>query len=305
MNNNSNLNNELNDEIDIKYLIKIIFDERRIIIALTAIFSIIAVIFSLSLSNIYKSTALLSPVGDNASTNQSLNNIGGLAGLAGINISSASGGKSTKAITKIKTLSFFEDNILPNIFLPDLMASIDWDEESNKVIYKEDLFNTQAQKWSRIPSSQTSFKEFLEVMEVTQDKTTGFVKISFKHYSPYVAKEWTELVVDQINDSFRTLDKLEAQASMDYLNAQMAQTSYSEIKEVIAQILKQKMQQLSLIEANEFYVFSYLDSPAVEEEKIEPTRSKISIFGAVFGLLLGILIVIVRDYLNLNARKTQ
>mgnify|MGYP001344164056 FL=1 len=113
------------------------------------------------------------------------------------------------------------------------------------------------------------------------------------------------MVVDQINDSFRTLDKLEAQASMDYLNAQMAQTSYSEIKEVIAQILKQKMQQLSLIEANEFYVFSYLDSPAVEEEKIEPTRSKISIFGAVFGLLLGILIVIVRDYLNLNARKTQ
>lgn len=306
MNNNSNLDNKLksNDEIDIKYLFKIFFDERRIIIGLTAIFSVIAVIYSLSLSNIYESSALLSPVADNTSSNQSLNNIGGLAGLAGINISSMSGGKSTKAITKIKTLSFFEDNILPNIFLPDLMASIDWDEESNTVIYKEDLFNTQAQKWTRIPSSQKSFKKFLKVIELSQDSSTGFVSLSFKHHSPHVAKEWTELVVDQINDSFRTLDKLEAQASMSYLNAQMAQTSYSEIKEVIAQILKQKMQQLSLIEANEFYVFSYLDSPAVEEEKVEPTRSKISIFGAVFGLLLGILIVIARDYLNLNARKT-
>ena len=305
MNNSSNLNNKSNsnDEIDIKYLFKIIFDERRMIITLTALFSVIAVMYSLSLSNIYKSSALLSPVGDNSSTNQSMNKIGGLAGLAGINISS-SGGKSTKAITKIKTLSFFEDNILPNIFLPDLMAAIDWDEKSNTVIYEEGLFDTKAQKWTIIPSSQKSFKEFMKVIELSQDSSTGFVSLSFKHYSPYVAKEWTELVVDQINDSFRTLDKLEAQASMSYLNAQMAQTSYSEIKEVIAQILKQKMQQLSLIEANEFYVFSYLDSPAVEEEKVEPTRSKISIFGAVLGLLLGILFVIARDYLNLNVRKT-
>ena len=306
MNNSSNLNNESksNDEIDIKNLLKIIFDGRQIIIALTALFSVIAVIYSLSLPNIYKSSALLSPVGDNASTNQSLNNIGSLAGLAGINISSQSVNKTTKAITKIVTLSFFEDNILPNIFLPDLMASIDWDEESNSVIYKEDLFNSQDQKWTEIPSSQESFKKFLEAIELEELKT-GFVRISFKHHSPYVAKEWTELVVEQINDSFRTLDKLEAQSSMSFLNVQMAQTSYSEIKEVIAEILKQKMQRLSLIEANEFYVFSYLDSPAVEEEKVEPTRSKISIFGSVFGLLLGILIVIARDYLYTNVRKTE
>lgn len=306
MNSSANLNSKSksNDEIDVKYLFKIIFDERRIIFALTAIFSVIAVIYSLSLSNIYKSSALLSPVADNSGTNQSFNNIGGLAGLAGINISSLSSGKSTKAIAKITTLSFFENNILPNIFLPDLMASTNWDEESNTVLYDEGLFNTQDQKWTRTPSPQKSFKKFLRVMEVSQDSTTGFVRISFKHHSPYVAKDWTELVVQEINDSFRTLDKLEAQASMDYLNDQMALTSYSEIKEVIAQILKQKMQQLSLIEANEFYIFSYIDSPAVEEEKVEPSRTKISIFGAVLGLLLGILTVITRDYLNLNTRKT-
>ena len=306
MNSSANLNSKSksNDEIDVKYLFKIILDERRIIFALTAIFSVIAVIYSLSLSNIYKSSALLSPVADNSSTNQSFNNIGGLAGLAGINISSLSSGKSTKAIAKITTLSFFENNILPNIFLPDLMASTNWDEESNTVLYDEGLFDTQDQKWTRTPSPQKSFKKFLRVMEVSQDSTTGFVRISFKHHSPYIAKDWTELVVQEINDSFRTLDKLEAQASMDYLNDQMALTSYSEIKEVIAQILKQKMQQLSLIEANEFYIFSYIDSPAVEEEKVEPSRTKISIFGAVLGLLLGILTVITRDYLNLNTRKT-
>ena len=83
---------------------------------------------------------------------------------------------------------------------------------------------------------------------------------------------------------------------MDFLNLQMAQTSYTEIKQVIAQLLQQKMQTLTLIEANEFYVFSYLDPPMVMENKIEPTRSSISILGAIFGGMLGILFVIIRHY---------
>jgi len=76
----------------------------------------------------------------------------------------------------------------------------------------------------------------------------------------------------------------------------MALTSYTEIKQVVAQLLKQKMQQLTLIEANEFYVFSYLDQPAVPKEKIEPTRSSICILGTIFGFMLGVLIVLVRGY---------
>ena len=38
-------------------------------------------------------------------------------------------------------------------------------------------------------------------MEVVQSQKTGFVTISFKHQSPYIAKEWTELVVNEINNS--------------------------------------------------------------------------------------------------------
>ena len=293
---NTNKNELLNDEIDIKTLFKIIIDGRNFIIALTGIFSIIAVIYSLSLSNIYQSTALLSPVGDQNSTQAA--NIGGLANLAGLTISSQSGTNSTKAVTKMETLSFFEESILPNIFLPDLMAFNSWDAKSNSNTYKEGVFNTTNQKWSETPSPQKSYKAFMRKMEVVQSQKTGFVTISFKHQSPYIAKEWTELVVNEINNSFRIKDKLEAETSMSYLNDQMALTSYSEIKQVVAQLLKQKMQQLALIEANEFYVFSYLDSPAVAEEKIEPSRSSISILGAVLGALLGILIVIIRNYFS-------
>ena len=298
MNNSTDLNNndKLGDEIDIKSLAKTILINKGLIIASTFLFAIIALIYSLTLSNIYQSTALLSPVGEQSSSNQSLNNIGGLASLAGINISSTSGGTSTKAITKISTLSFFEENILPNIFLPDLMAVKTWDEESNSIIYRDSIFSVQTGKWNDIPHPQKSYKAFKNKIQVSQDYDTKFLTISVKHESPYIDKEWTELIVNQINDSFRAKHKREAESAMKFLNSQMALTSYSEIKQVVAEILKQKMQQLTLIEANKFYVFSYLDHPAVARKKIEPSRTSICILGTLLGFMLGVLIVLVRSY---------
>tara|TARA_B100000575_G_C23136234_1_gene660150 strand:+ start:1019 stop:1924 length:906 start_codon:yes stop_codon:yes gene_type:complete len=297
MNNSTdvNINDKLGDEIDIKSLFKILLNGKLVIFSSTVLFSIIAVTYSLTLSNIYQSTALLSPVGEQSSSSGSLGDMGGLASLAGISISSSSGGNSTKAITKMTTLSFFEENILPNIFLPDLMAAKTWDEESNSIIYNS-KYNPQTAKWTEIPHPQKSYKEFMRKLQITQNQKTKFITISFKHRSPHIAKEWIELVVNQINDSFRAKDKLEAEAAMNFLNAQMALTSYTEIKQVVAEILKQKMQQLALIEANEFYVFSYLDQPAVPRKKIEPSRSSISMLGSIFGFMLGVLIVLVRSY---------
>ena len=56
------------------------------------------------------------------------------------------------------------------------------------------------------------------------------------------------------------------------------------------------MQRIALVEANEFYVFSFLDMPMVMEEKQSPSRASISILGSVFGFLLGVLLVILRQY---------
>ena len=118
-----------------------------------------------------------------------------------------------------------------------------------------------------------------------------------KHKSPHLAQEWTNLVVNEINDYFRVNDKREAEAAMDFLNLQIALTSYTEIQQVIAQLLQKRMQQLTLIEANEFYVFSYLDPPVVMEEKIQPNRKSICILGTLLGALLGIFIVLIREFL--------
>lgn len=286
------------DEIDLRKLLDVIWSGKWVIFVLIISSSLIAVLYSISLPNVYKSEALLSPVVSEASPSGAMSNMGGLASLAGINFQSQPAGNSTKALKKLRTLSFYEDNILPNIFLPDLMALKSWDSKNNKIIYDKNIFNSDTQTWNKIPSPQKSYKDFKRILEFSLDYETGFVTISVRHQSPYIAQEWTNLIVNQLNDFFRSNDKREAQAAMDYLNAQMAQTSYTEIKEVIAQLLQNKMQQLTLIEANDFYVFSYLDPPKVMEEKVEPNRKSISILGAVLGALSGILIIIIGEFLR-------
>jgi uncharacterized protein involved in exopolysaccharide biosynthesis len=299
MENHINTNENANqDEINLEHLFDTLWRGKWIIIALTSSLSIIAVLYSISLPNVYKSEALLSPVVSEVGSSQAMSNIGGLASLAGINLQTQSVGNSTKALKKLRTLSFYEDNILPNIFLPDLMALESWDSKNNKIIYDKNIFDNDSQTWNKIPSPQKSYKNFTRILNFSQDYDTGFVTLSIRHQSPYIAKEWTNLIVNQLNDFFRTNDKREAQAAMDFLNTQMAQTSYTEIKQVIAQLLQNKMQQLTLIEANDFYVFSYLDPPKVMEEKIEPNRKSISILGAVLGCLLGILVVLIREFLS-------
>ena len=296
-NSNLSLENSNVDEMDLVKIFKILMRGKLTIISFTTFFAIAAVIYSLYLPNIYESEALLSPVGSETGAYQTQSNISGIANLAGINLSSQSGGNPTKALKKIRTLSFFKDSILPNIFLPDLMAMKSWDEDTNTIIYDENVFNSETQTWIELPSPQKSFKDFEDILRVSQDFDTGFVTIAIRHKSPHVAQEWTNLVVKQLNEFFRIYDKREAEAAMSFLNLQMALTSYTEIKQVIAQLLQKKMQQLTLIEANQFYVFSYLDPPMVMEEKIEPNRPSICILGTILGGLLGIFIVLIREFL--------
>jgi capsular polysaccharide biosynthesis protein len=306
----SNNKNALNveNEIDLGEFFGVLWGGKWLIASVTSLFSIAAVIYSLSLPNLYQSTALLSSVESSSGNglNQAMKSYSGLASLAGVNLpGNTSGSNSVKATQKLKTLSFFKKNILPNIYLPDLMAIESWDINTNTLIYNKEIFNNETQTWVRdfqfpltqTPSAQESHKAFMHHLSVTTDIDTGFISISVIHQSPFIAKTWTDLVIKQLNDFFRVKDKIEAQAALDYLNLQISQTSFSEIKLVIAELMQQKMQQLTLIEANNFYVFEYIDPPEVMETKISPVRAQICILGAFIGVILSCLIVLIRFYI--------
>lgn len=302
----NNHSNHFDDEINLKELFYVLWQGKWIIFSVTAFVSIFGVIYSLSLPNIYESKGLLAPASKSSGISGALQSYSGLAGLAGISLPSEGGeDNSTKAIKKISSLSFFEKNIMPNIFLPDLMAVKSWNPDSNKLIFDESIYNMESNTWVReysypqkqIPSAQESFEVFrIKHLSLSVDNKSGFSTISIKHQSPFVAKQWAELVVNQINSFYRQKDKAEAEKGVDYLKQQISMTSLSEIKFVLAQLLQEETKKLTLIEANEYYVFEYIDPPEAMERKLEPSRAYISILSTILGGMLSILLVFIRHY---------
>ena len=301
---NTQSNNNI-DEIDFKELFNIFWEGRIIILSTTGIFALLSILYSLYLPNIYQSNALLNPVEGSSQMGNGLGGYSTIANLTGLNFSTADNdSNAAKALKKINTLSFFAENILPNIFLPDLIAVDSWDPSNNKIIYNKDIYNDELKSWannlqtkSLITSPQSAYLLFIENNLVfSSDLKTGFISIGIKHQSPYIAKEWTEIVVDQLNDFYRKKDKAEAQSSLNFLKQQIAQTNYTEIKEVIAQLIQNNTQQLALIESGKFYVFEYLDPPAVMERRSEPGRTMIVILGTIIGGFFAVFTVIIRKY---------
>ena len=292
------------DEIDLLELFHVLFQGKWIIVSVTAFASIIGVYYSLSLPNIYESKSLLVPVDSSSSITGSMGAYAGLAGLAGINLPSGGEGNSAQAIQKIKSLSFFEENILPNIFLPDLLALESWDFQSNTLTHNEDAYNKDTNTWVRgysypkkqIPSAQESFRAFKGHLNLSEDRKSGFISLKVKHQSPYVAKQWAELVINQVNTFYRQKDKSESEKAVVYLNQKLAMTSLSEVKVAIAELLQQHTKKLTLVEAKEFYVFEFIDPPAVPEIKSDPKRALICIISAILGGMLSILLVFIIHY---------
>ena len=303
---NNKSSNDFDDEIDLRELFYVLLEGKWIIFSVTSFISIIVLIYSLLLPNIYEAKAMLVPVNPSSGISGALGSYSGLAGIAGISLPAGGDeGNSAKAIEKIRSLSFFENNILPNIQLPDLMAVKSWNYKTNILNFDGSIYDTSSNTWVRdysypqqqIPSPQESFEVYTTShLSLSEDKKSGFVSLSIKHQSPFVAKQWVELIVNEVNSFYRQKDKIESEKAVIYLNQQISLTGLSEIKEVLAQLLQEETKKLTLIEANQFYVFDYIDPPAVMEKKSEPKRALICILSALLGGILSIFLVFIRHY---------
>ena len=185
------------------------------------------------------------------------------------------------------------------------MAVKAWDRKTNTLTYDKKIYDTESNTWVRdysypqqqIPTAQESYEIFLdEHLSLNRDKETGFITLSIKHKSPYIAKQWAELIINEVNNFYRLKDKSESEKAVRYLNEQILLTGLSEIKEALAQLLQEQTKKLTLIEANDFYVFDYIDPPAVMEKKSEPKRALICIFSAILGGMFSVFYVLFRHY---------
>lgn len=301
---NDQLNNIYDDEIDLSELFHVLWDKIFYIGAISSIFSLISIIYALMLPNIYQSKATLMAVEQSSQMSGMLGRYSGMASLAGISLDSKSGSKDQEAIARMKSFEFFSNNFLPNMKLENLMAVKKWNQASNTLTYYAGDFNSESRQWlrkakpprSNIPTSQEAYEEFVEIMSVNKDKKTNLVTLMVEHKSPFIAQQWVEIMINQIDQVMRDQDRQTATKSIEYLNSLAPTVINEDIKKALSALQQEQMKRLMMVEANDNYVFKVLDSPIAAELKSKPRRSLIVIWGTILGMVLSALGVLAFNY---------
>tara|TARA_B100000767_G_scaffold267011_1_gene285156 strand:+ start:812 stop:1732 length:921 start_codon:yes stop_codon:yes gene_type:complete len=297
---------EKEDQVDIKLIFSILWNRKYLITFITTLIGISSVFYALSIPNVYESKVVLS-----ASTSTESNNInitgtaGALARVAGIDLGGGSnkGPSITLAIEKITSRKFSKDFIIKNSYQPELLASSGWNNSENKILYNSS-YDVSKNKLLFVPSDTDLYKSFMDRIDVRFDKRTKFTHITFKHHSPFFAKEVLENLVTAINENIKNVELKAANDSIIFLESQIAKTNVSDLKFIFSKLIEKNIKTILLAEVNPEFVFTVLDPAYVPDLRSSPSRGLICILVTGFGFLILITFLAIFDYLKIS-RKTS
>jgi uncharacterized protein involved in exopolysaccharide biosynthesis len=294
------------DEIDLRELFSVLWAGKKLIVAVTAVFAVVSVIYALSLSNQYKASAVVSPANSGGSSLGAMaGQLGGLASLAGINIGSGESNETQEAMEIMQSWGFMEEFIQTHDLQVPVYAATGWDKGSNSLKLNGDLYDAASKRWliegdasgdTRAPSSWELYQSFRPRVAVSQDKTSGLINISVEYYSPQVAKQWVDLFISTINEYMRARKLEQVNRNIEYLTIQIEKTAIADMREVFYQLIEEQTKSKMLAEASPEYAFITVSRAMIPEEKSKPTRALVCILGTLLGGMLSVLWVLVRRY---------
>ena len=311
MQNNIQNDTQYDDEIDLRELFGVLWAGSRKIIAITAVFAFVSVIYALSVSNQYKATVLLAPAqSDSSDLSGALGQLGGLASLAGVSIGGGDSSEAQMAQEIMKSWSFIDVFIAENNISVEVYAAEGWSRGSNELQIDDDIYDAETKTWLvendntgevGPPSSWVLFEAFSERLVVSENKKSGLVSVSIEYYSPQIAKQWLDMYVAAINAHMQQRQMEKVTNNINYLQAQIENTSIAEMREVFYTIIAEQTKNKMLSEASPEYAFVAVSPSMVPEEKSQPERAFICIIGTLLGGILSVLLVLVMHY----ARKSD
>jgi len=111
-----------------------------------------------------------------------------------------------------------------------------------------------------------------------------------------------------IREGDKVLREFDMQVSIDslaYLNAELAGTKLLNIKSSINQMILSQMQTKMMTQLGYNYVVKIIDPPFIPLYPFRPSRRFIVMASTLGGLVVGILLVLMRQYIGFNITKQK
>lgn len=299
----SNIKIDQNSDYDIWDFIHLIWSSKLKILIITSFFILSSILYIFLSPQKFTSSSILSPIEDSSFS------IGGqyagLAGLAGIDLGTASANKTDLTIEILKSRDFFKNFMLSRELEAKLFAVKKWDQDTNKIIYDLKKYDYKNKKWLPNKKLDTHIAHKLwndDILSISKDVQTGFITISIKHQSPEVAYQILSLLLEDIDSTLRTRDIESASKAIEYLENELFKTSSDDLRELFFGIIRDQTNKKMIAITNPQYIFEIVDSPYIPEIKSEPKSLLILISFFTLGFFISIFYILIEQILK-NKRK--
>jgi len=276
------------DEIDLLELWYILVKNKIIIFSTFFVLVLISALYAFLSPPIYRAEVLLAPAQEENDKLSSLaSQYGGLASLAGINLGASGSNKTDESIAILKSRSFLFDFISHEKILQALYKD-DWDEKKQKwIVNPED-----------VPTLHDGYEVVTEdIVTVNVDKETGLIDLSVEWKDSVLATSWANKLVKQLNLYQKDREVDEANKSLKFLNTQLESTTSVENRKVLFNLIEHHTQTILLANVTDEFAFKVLDPAIVPEKKVKPKRSLIIVVGGFTGLIIGVFLAFIKEFL--------
>ena len=290
--------------IDINALIDILLESKKLIISIASLFFVFAVIYSLTLPNTYKSTASMSVLEAASRTGGGGGILAGIANIGGLGLAQI-GVKGPRYVNTVRSRGFFK--YLTEVdkgFLPKLMAVEGYDDELKKTIFNPDVYDEVNKKWlEEKPHYLDAYLVYLGAVEIFYHQERRIIDISAVHVSPLAAKEMLDSIIFEADGLLRKFDLERSAESLQYLTTAIPNTQQLAIRGAMNDLIMNQLENQMMAKIGPNYIVNIVDPPFVPLYKFSPNRTFICVVTGLFGLVLGILFVLMRHFRHTKRKQ--
>jgi len=292
------------DEIDLRELWATLMKYKREIVKLSAIVTLLALIYAMSIPNSYKSYALLIP--QEQSKPSLSGGLSALAGMAGVSLNGGSADAFSSLEAILKDYSFNKTVI--NKY--DLSKRISSSEQEKNMVF---AFGFEGFYWllnggedyegdSQKENVFSAHQALQGMLSLSSDKKTGLITLSAVTKDRFLAKELVEIYLKELTEHLKQMEIKEVLKKIKFYKQELATANDIQLKTQISGLLSSLVQKRVLSSSNEFYVVSQMIAPRVAQiqEKTKPKRSLILVLAVILSLIIGVLGVFFKEFLNKN-----
>jgi uncharacterized protein involved in exopolysaccharide biosynthesis len=246
---------------------------------------------------IYRGTAILAPAHtdkNNGDLGGAMGSVQGFAALAGIGLGNDDSA-TDEALAVLKSQQLTDMFIEQNHLMPEFFPSL-WDPRTGT--WKADL--------KEVPTIARGYRVFDRIRKIERDAKTGLITLTVDWKDRNKAADWTNGLVQLLNDEMRRRAVVDADASVGYLQKEYGTVPDVSTREAISRLMESQIKQQMLAHVTQQYALRVINKAIAPDadNPVRPIKILFVALGLLFGALFGIAVALILHKREVLSRET-